>query len=118
MTTPKDLDEIRERFTFSMDCIKAYQLGMAHHGIIPEPPSPNFTSQHQTDDIKSSINSLHKEASENVKEEIMKLQTVMIDIVQRVKFLESISLPVHQRGISVSAASHHIRHKKRRLSTM
>jgi hypothetical protein len=116
LTTPKDLDEIREKFTFSMDCIKAYQLGMAHHGKIPEPSLPKCTSQNHTDDIDSTINSSHKEVSKTVEEEIVKLQAVMIDIVERVQFLECNTAPLPQlqrRGISVSAANYH---KKRRAS--
>ena len=40
MTTSKDLDEIREKFTFSIKAVMAYHLGKAQHGSLPEPTIP------------------------------------------------------------------------------
>jgi hypothetical protein len=36
VTTSKDLDHVREKFTFSIDAITSYELGKAQHGKIPE----------------------------------------------------------------------------------
>lgn len=35
LTTSKDLDEQREKFTFSVDAITSYELGKAQHGKMP-----------------------------------------------------------------------------------
>ena len=37
ITTSKDLDTVRERFTFHIDSISSYQLGKSQHGKLPEP---------------------------------------------------------------------------------
>ena len=37
VTTSKDLDEVREKFTFNIDSITSYELGKAQHGKMPEP---------------------------------------------------------------------------------
>jgi hypothetical protein len=36
VTTSKDLDHVREKFTFSIDSITSYELGKAQHGKIPD----------------------------------------------------------------------------------
>ena len=45
LTTSKDLDDIREKFTFSINSIKAYQLGNAQFGKIPDLITPQEGSQ-------------------------------------------------------------------------
>lgn len=37
VTTSKDLDHVREKFTFNIDEITSYELGKAQHGKMPEP---------------------------------------------------------------------------------
>ena len=36
ITTSKGLDEIREKFTFSLDAISSYSLGKSRFGVLPE----------------------------------------------------------------------------------
>jgi hypothetical protein len=36
LTTSKDLDDLREKFTFTVDSLGSYELGKAHHGKAPE----------------------------------------------------------------------------------
>jgi len=37
LTTSRDMDSQRERFTFNVDAITSYELGKAQHGKMPEP---------------------------------------------------------------------------------
>jgi hypothetical protein len=37
VTTSRDLDHIREKFTFNINEISSYELGKAQHGKLPEP---------------------------------------------------------------------------------
>ena len=116
MTTSKDLDEIRERFTFSMSSIKAYQLGMAQHGKIPEPSLPNFSPQNLVVDKDISEGKSCREGIKTIEEEIIKLQAVLIDIVERVQVLEHSTLLLTQqrKAIPDSPGICYMHHSKKR----
>ena len=93
------MDEIREKFTFSMNSIKAYQLGIAQHGKIPEPSLPNTQGNHNASNHDSNESFFGGE-SKTMKEEIIKLQAVIIDIVGRVQCLEHRTLLQQQQRVA------------------
>lgn len=115
LTTSKDLDDLREKFTFTIDSIKSYELGKNKigkgleevMGIVPSKSRGQAPSQsqsqaqspkpHQDDSIRTSSDSseMNKESVVppvpvpavtlgHVNGEVMKVQHVMMDLLQRV----------------------------------
>ena len=104
-----------------MGSIKAYQLGMAQHGKIPEPSLPNFSFSLQNHaEVDNFDGNFCREKSKILEEEIVKLQAVVIDIVERVQLLENDKLsPTQQQRNAISGSSGSYNtylHKKRRVS--
>lgn len=46
LTTSKDLDELREKFTFDYECVTLYELGNAQHGVDKPMPLDIFDQPH------------------------------------------------------------------------
>lgn len=64
LTTSKDLDQIREKFTFAIDNISSYEVGKSKFGKMPEPEI--FTFGGDDDGLSSSQNS-------NIADDILKV---------------------------------------------
>jgi len=87
LTTSKDLDYLREKFSFNVDSISSYTLGNAQHGKIPDPlPDGEFDNN---------IDRIDKNDEENLKgsiitlnQEIVKIQALFIGLVDRIEKLE------------------------------
>ena len=87
LTTSKDLDYLREKFSFNVDSISSYTLGNAQHGKIPDPlPDGEFDNN---------IDMIDKNDEENLKgsiitlnQEIVKIQALFIGLVDRIEKLE------------------------------
>ena len=88
VTTSRDLDDLREKFTFGIDSITSYELGTSQHGKLPD----------ATEQTNSNNNT--KEQSET-EYELLKIQHVMLDLVQRVTFLEGKLAQLSQNPQSV-----------------
>lgn len=94
VTTSMDLDHIREKFTFNVNFVTSYELGKAQHGQLPEAIEVEEPKQ------RSDIISVQEEVTmvcqflQQITFMIqrfylnLQVQTVMIDIVRRVKYLE------------------------------
>jgi len=87
LTTSKDLDDIRERFTFSIDNVTSYELGKAEHGKMPEPKDMSF---HGSNDASSSGNNDEAPGLSvaEMREEILKIQHVLLDHGVRLSIVE------------------------------
>ena len=84
LTTSKDLDSLREKFTFSVDGISSYELGKAQHGKMPEPVALEAdAAEAPTADAGSLGASLA-----TLNEEVFKIQHVFVGMLQRLEAVE------------------------------
>lgn len=90
LTTSKDLDDLRERFTIFIANVTSYELGKAEHGKMPEP-------QDQRSGAGGSVGSVQGDGTDaaegipsaaSMHEEIIKIQHVMLDHGLRLSVLE------------------------------
>lgn len=100
LTTSKDLDDIREKFTFNGDALSTYELGKAKFGKIPEQEELEF-GEHDTISketstngsagklLKSHLNSLREKKISELESQILKMKHVIVDLAERVTVLES-----------------------------
>lgn len=86
LTTSRDLDELREKFTFTCEGISSYQLGKSQHGKMPEPTglseiaAPTSTSSVDLQTMEQTVSGLN--------EEVLKIQHVFFGMQQRLEMLE------------------------------
>lgn len=97
VTTSKDLDILRERFTFGIDSITSYELGTSQHGKLPDASSNALSSQNN-----QNPQAKRPEEQEDLRFELLKVQHVMLDLVQRVTSLEK-GGPTTNTNSSISA---------------
>lgn len=83
LTTSKDLDSLREKFTFSVDGISSYELGKAQHGKMPEPVALEAAAEAPAADPGSFGASLA-----TLNEEVFKIQHVFVGMLQRLEAVE------------------------------
>jgi hypothetical protein len=76
LTTPKGLDDLRERFSFTIDNITSYELGKSEYGQIEMNPEPPV--------VISSNNGIGEDEDEN----ILKIQHVILGLESRINKLE------------------------------
>lgn len=91
LTTSKDLDYIREKFTFNIDGINSYILGTSQHGTMPEPIVEN---NNVANDNASSTQSGTNHDVESLKDDVYKLQHVVMALLERVSYLEQLNIKV------------------------
>jgi hypothetical protein len=84
VTTSKDLDILREKFTFGIESITSYELGTSQHGKLPDAVSNALSNQNNQDKQGKG-----PEEQGDLQFELLKVQHVMLDLVQRVTCLES-----------------------------
>lgn len=90
LTTSKDLDYLREKFSFNVDSISSYTLGNAQHGKIPDPlPDGEIDDNNDNENINNIAESNLKETINILNEEIIKIQALFIGLVDRIEKLES-----------------------------
>ena len=88
LTTSRDLDDLREKFTFTCDGISSYELGKSQHGKMPDPiavdSSMNAGGAQGTGvasaDVAQTVASLN--------EEVFKIQHVFVGMLQRLEAVE------------------------------
>jgi len=84
LTTSRDLDDLREKFTFTCDGISSYELGKSQHGKMPDPiPVDNSSSaaaHGAGSDIASTVTELNQE--------VFKIQHVFVGMLQRLEQVE------------------------------
>lgn len=96
LTTSKDLDYLREKFSFNVDAISSYTLGNAQHGKIPDPlPDAEYDNIDIVD--KNDDNNL-KETVITLSQEIVKIQALFIGLVDRIDKLEQNSNGINQNN--------------------
>ena len=90
LTTSKDLDELREKFTFNVNNIQSYELGKAQHGKMPDPITDEEAETTAGDDDSRGYNASTEviEAVDNVSKEILKVQHVLVGVLERIEKLE------------------------------
>lgn len=104
ITTPRNLDEVREKFTLLIDHISSYELGKVQHGSIIDPavlsqfaqaPKSSLSKQSVTQEEEPPVAStpapvLKTEGptTEELEEELAKVQHVIMDLLYRVSELE------------------------------
>ena len=115
LTTAKDLDNLREQFTFTVDSISSYQLGKAQHGGIPKEMENMLTSgistgskEDENGDTNKNLTSADGNSDgkdkdmKKVKEilstlvnstgslntEVNKIQHILVDVFDRLDYLE------------------------------
>ncbi len=88
LTTSRDLDELREKFTFNVNNIQSYELGKAQHGKMPDPiTDEEAETTAGGDDSNASTEVI--EAVDNVSKEILKVQHVLVGVLERIEKLET-----------------------------
>lgn len=94
LTTSKELDHMREKFTFNIDSISSYELGKSEHGTMPDP---------QIDDSSDTVdnsnsgggngneegNGIAQAAIAVLTDDVLKLQHVVMSLVERISILEN-----------------------------
>jgi hypothetical protein len=108
LTTSKDLDELREKFTFLVNNIQSYQLGKAQHGKLPEllvSADDGDDGQHEGGEgAAGSGSAASKTAAEmdqagtravvdNLSKEVLKVQHVLAGFLERIERIESRFVP-------------------------
>lgn len=92
LTTSKDLDELREKFTFLVNSIQSYELGKAQHGKMPEPVAEDGQDGSDREDVAKSSGAPDQgmvEAVGNLQKEILKVQHVLVGVLERIEKVES-----------------------------
>jgi len=90
LTTSKDLDYLREKFSFNVDSISSYTLGNAQHGKIPDPlPDGEIDDNNDNENINNIAESNLKETINILNEEIIKIQALFIGLVDRIEKIEN-----------------------------
>ena len=89
LTTSKDLDYLREKFTFNIDGINSYILGTSQHGTMPE-PIVNSTIV-TNDNIENAQNGTNHDV-QSLSDEVYKLQHVVMALLERVSYLEQVNI--------------------------
>lgn len=84
LTTSRDLDDLRQKFTFTVQAISSYQLGKAQHGQMPE----CTTGEGKDTSSKESNGSNDDTSTSALAEEVVKIQTVVMNLLARVAQLE------------------------------
>jgi hypothetical protein len=87
LTTSKDLDYLREKFSFNVDSISSYTLGNAQHGKIPD-PLPDGEFDNNIDMIDKNDEENLKDSIITLNQEIVKIQALFIGLVDRIEKLE------------------------------
>ena len=84
LTTSRDLDELRQKFTFTVQAISSYQLGKAQHGQLPDcaAEEQDVTSNRENGGTSNDA------GTEALAEEVLKIQTVVMNLLTRVAQLE------------------------------
>ena len=92
LTTSKDLDDLREKFTFTVDSLESYELGKAQHGKVPEIMTENVlsgttgcssSSSGGGDDGQGGDDGNNEYAPTGIGSEVLKIQHVMFDLLER-----------------------------------
>eukprot|EP01041_Mallomonas_annulata_P005985 gene5985-12067_t len=86
LTTSRELDCVRDHFTFSVHAISSYELGKSQHGSIRLTDAVVASSQTQSENDISQ--QLCKEDEEDKIANIMRVQLVMVNLADRVAALE------------------------------
>ena len=68
LTTSKDLDDLREKFTFSYESATLYELGKAQHGVDNPLPISTIDSSEIIEDSESHTNALDIKEPSNSEE--------------------------------------------------
>ena len=91
LTTSKDLDELREKFTFNVNNIQSYELGKAQHGKMPDPIPDEGADAEAGAEAGAGPAAGHEvvEAVENMSKEILKVQHVLVGVLERIEKLET-----------------------------
>eukprot|EP01038_Epipyxis_sp_PR26KG_P010716 gene10716-14389_t len=97
VTTSKDLDLLREKFTFNIDSIRSYQLGKHQHGQLPD---PEIVDINPSDEVQSSTIPMINVA--NAETDILKIQQVVIDLAERLSAVEHQLAAIHANNNSNS----------------
>lgn len=88
LTTSKDLDDVRERFTFSISNVTSYELGKAEHGKMPEPKDLPVCGSNGAVDSSGDSQEPHGSSVAEMREEILKIQHVLLDHGVRLSVVE------------------------------
>ena len=114
LTTSRDLDELREKFTFTCDGTSSYELGKSQHGKMPEPvPLPDAQ-----EGAGASAAATSADLTE-LSNEVLKIQHVFFGMITRLEAVEQ-RLGIHpplppppawsdQEGEAGSAAGKRVR---------
>lgn len=93
LTTSKDLDELREKFTFSVSKIQSYELGKAQHGKMPEPVAEDGQEGGNAEGAGSGdgggADSGIKDAVDGLQKEVLKVQHVLVGVLERIEKVEA-----------------------------
>jgi kinetochore protein Mis18 len=88
LTTSKELDDIRERFTFFIDKVTSYELGKAEHGKMPDPQDTQRGGGGGGGDGAGVAGDADSASVEALREEILKIQHVLLDHGVRLSVVE------------------------------
>ena len=87
LTTSKDLDDLREKFTFTVDSLESYELGKAQHGKVPEIMTENVvagtTGSSSSSGDGQGDDGNNEYAPTGIGSEVLKIQHVMFDLLER-----------------------------------
>ena len=91
LTTSKDLDELREKFTFNVNNIQSYELGKAQHGKMPDPIPDEEAAVNKGTEVGAgpSAGTEIVETVSGMSKEILKVQHVLVDVLERIEKLEA-----------------------------
>lgn len=96
LTTPKGLDELREKFSFLIENISSYELGKYEYGEAVDAPNPTLE--------ESRVESQQKPSLE-LEENILKIQHVVLGLENRLSRVEELcTLQYANKTLSHSAA--------------
>lgn len=87
LTTSKDLDDLREKFTFTVDSLGSYELGKAQHGKAPDLVAESvFDGTESTGAVEGGVRIDEGEDIDRgaLKEDITKIQHVVMELIERV----------------------------------
>mmetsp|Transcript_31610 Transcript_31610/g.30145 ORF Transcript_31610/g.30145 Transcript_31610/m.30145 type:complete len:280 (+) Transcript_31610:249-1088(+) len=112
LTTSKDLDDLREKFTFTIDSINSYELGKSQHGKIFKDTPPVTAVDPEINDENTLVlcdNVSSKDLAFNeVNGEIVKMQHVIHDLFERIcrQEQEMQEMQLYNRSIAGSFNPH------------
>ncbi len=113
LTTSKDLDDLREKFTFNVNYVSSYELGTSQHGKMPDPieDGSDKTDKKSVSNNNEDDSALSKTRNDvnGLNEEVLKVQTVLVGVLERIETLEN-----HVLSNERSSPAHHMGGHKRK----